>query len=305
MKWTIVGAGAIGGYLGARLQAAGLPVSFIVRQRRRRQLAARGLRVESPGGSLSLIPSLCSPDSPPPETDIALLAVKGQSLPDILPWLDRLPATSFILPFLNGVEHIPPLRERYGQRVLGGVAYIEVTLNQDGDVVHPTAMEQFLVGAWSSDAETVLQNLSQDFGLAGLNHRIVPQIGRELWMKYLFLDSFSLLTATTGLPIGDILQYPVCHQLARTLIAEALRVGRHEQPDLADDAADRIYQRLCAAPAAMTSSMARDKSKGLPLEADHLQGGLIRLAEQHRVAVPAHQALFATLAPHLKGRPQP
>lgn len=302
MRWLIVGAGAIGAYMGGRLHAADISVKFVVRSRRLEQLSTRGLRIESPLGSVNIPhPSLITATDNPGPVDVIVLAVKGQHLDNILPWLDTLPPTSALLPFLNGIEHITTLKKRYGTRLLGGIAYIESTLNTEGDVIHLTPLERFLVGALNRSQDATAQRVVADLSHAGLHTALTDQIYQELWLKFLFLDTFSLMTTTTNKPIGELMTYPECRVLDKDLIAEAFKVAQTSLPNLSEQTPDILFDRLASLPPTMMSSMSRDKQHGLPLEADHLQGGLIRQAAIHQIATPIHQALYATLVPFIQG----
>jgi len=141
MRTLIVGAGATGGYYGARLAEAGADVTFLVRPARAAKLAADGLNVRSPLGDLHL------PD-PPTVTadklagagrfDLILLSCKAYDLDSAV--ADLAPAVgpdTAILPVLNGMSHLDVLDARFGaERVLGGSCAIAATLAPDGEIRH-------------------------------------------------------------------------------------------------------------------------------------------------------------------------
>src|SRR5919107_763393 len=138
MHVLVVGAGALGGYFGGRLLAAGRDVTFLVRPRRAGELAERGLVVESRFGNLRL-------DNPPTVLaenlrepfDLVLLSCKAYDLDAAMDsFAGGVGPKTAILPFLNGMAHLDALEARFdAEAVLGGVALIGATL-RDGTVVH-------------------------------------------------------------------------------------------------------------------------------------------------------------------------
>ena len=128
MTILVVGAGATGGYLGARLAQAGRDVTFLVRPHRADQLRDRGLRITGPGAKadhadLTVQPNLVMAGDLTRPADIVILSVKATALEHAI--ADFAPAVgpqTAIVPFLNGMAHMDVLNGRFGeQTVLGGV----------------------------------------------------------------------------------------------------------------------------------------------------------------------------------------
>src|SRR5258707_10010327 len=123
MKILVVGAGAVGGYFGARLAQAGRDVTFLVRPTRAQQLERDGLRILSPHGDLTLKPQTITSKGVGAPYDIVFLSVKAQALDQAIK--DMAPAigpNTMIYPVLNGMRHIDTLVHSFGDNaVLGGV----------------------------------------------------------------------------------------------------------------------------------------------------------------------------------------
>jgi 2-dehydropantoate 2-reductase len=302
MRWAFLGAGAVGGYFGSRLLMAGFDVMFVVRPGRLEQLHRHGLVVKSPLGDYAGHPPATTDPAQVQDADVIVVAVKAPHLAGALETLDRLPDVP-ILPLLNGIEHMDVLRSRYPGRVLGGVAHIEATLDETGAVIHPSRFARLTVGAVEPHHRPLAEALGEDLGRAGVDHRVTDDIYRALWEKYILLDVLSALTAATGLPIGRLLAEPATRLAAARLAEEVAAVARAAGVDLGDDAWPRVLAQLEAFPPTMLASMARDKAKGLPLETDHIQGGIIRAGERHGVPTPAHVAVYGVLAPYRAGAP--
>jgi hypothetical protein len=141
MRILVVGAGAAGGYFGARLADAGRDVTFFARPERAERLRRDGLRVLSPQGDLDLKPRLLVAGAPTEPFDVVLLAVKAFGLERALDdFAAAVGPETMILPTLNGMRHIDLLVERFGEApVLGGFCVVAATLDRHGRIVQPLA----------------------------------------------------------------------------------------------------------------------------------------------------------------------
>jgi 2-dehydropantoate 2-reductase len=126
MRILVIGAGALGGYFGARLVRAGRDVTFMVRPRRAAQLARLGLDVKSPHGDFAVPAKTIAPEAIRDPFDLILVGVKSYSLDEAMDQFAPAvgPGTS-ILPVLNGMGHVDRLSAKFGAgHVLGGMANI-------------------------------------------------------------------------------------------------------------------------------------------------------------------------------------
>jgi 2-dehydropantoate 2-reductase len=182
LKILIVGAGAVGGYFGARLAAAGRDVTFLVRPNRAAALRAQGLQVKSPLGDLTLQPKLVIAEDLSGPFQLIFLSVKAYALEAAMK--DFAPAVgpnSVILPVLNGMAHMARLEARFGRDALiGGACRIVVTL-QDGVIRQLMALQQIgygeLDGAESERVRAVdaaMQGVGFD---ASISSTILPDMG--------------------------------------------------------------------------------------------------------------------------------
>ncbi|MCL5115985.1 MAG: ketopantoate reductase family protein [Firmicutes bacterium] len=305
MNIVVVGAGAVGGYFGAKLARAGAPVIFLVREARHRQIKDRGLRVKSVHGDFTLNPRLVTHTEEIASVDVVLVAVKNYHLSEAMPALERLVAKGGkILPLLNGVQHIGILVDALGRdNVLAGACYVEPTLNQDGDVVQTSPMQDIVFGPMGRCDAAFLENLESWLHRADIRVRTSPRIMTDMWTKYLFLVTLSGITAAARLPVGSVMSDPVTEAFLRQMITEAFSVAKAYEPDLDDNIPSAIFTRLASVSPRMTSSMHRDLEKGLPLELESLQGALIEMGRERGVAVPHFEAVYALLHPWRDGCP--
>ena len=164
MKILVLGAGAIGGYFGGRLVQAGGDVTFLVRERRARQLRANGLVVRSPHGDFTLpVRSVLQSQLEAP-FDLVLLTCKAYDLEAAIEAIvPAVGASTCIVPLLNGVAHIERLIAAFGAaRVAGGSCAIPATLTEQGEVVQLGTFHSIVFGrlpGTSADAQAKLEAL--------------------------------------------------------------------------------------------------------------------------------------------------
>jgi 2-dehydropantoate 2-reductase len=184
MRILIVGAGATGGYFGARLLQHGRDVTFLVRAGRAGQLAEHGLVVRSDAGNVDLPPpsTVSSQDLRDP-FDLIVLGCKAYALEQAL--IDIAPAVgphSTILPLLNGMRHLDRLDEKFGaQRALGGQCVISATLDDDGVVRHLNRMHSITFGERDGESSVRMGDITRELSDAGFDARPSERIVQEMW----------------------------------------------------------------------------------------------------------------------------
>ena len=304
MKIVFVGAGGVGGYFGARLASAGADVALVARGAHLASIRANGLVVESQLGNLrQTIRAEADPASIGP-ADIVLLAVK---LWDVESTIDQIKPligpNTHIVTLQNGIDSPRMLAAAFGPaRVLGGVAHIATTIAAPGTIRHTGTLARISLGAFGDPDSKVAAAFVAQAKAAGIDATHSPDIAQTIWQKFVFLSSFSAITAATRLPKGALWRIPETQALVGTLVAEAIAVARAEKIDLPADTLDRTLAQIAALPDGMKASMLHDLERGAKLELPWLSGTVVRLAQSHALAVPAHAALAAVLAPYALGR---
>ena len=275
----VVGAGAIGGYFGGRMLAAGEDVTFLVRPRRAAQLAEAGLVLRSPRGDLTLpSPPTVQAGKIPGPFDVVLLSCKAFDLTDaIASFAPAVGPQTKILPLLNGISHIGTLVERFGEAaVLGGQCQISTTLEADGTVRQFGDMQTLSLGERNgppSDAASALAT-----ALAPCGGRLSETIMQEMWEKWVFITTIASTTCLMRSAIGDVVAAggtEVSLGIAEECIAIATRCGF--PPRVA--AMERLRGVMTTVGSPLTASMLRDVERGNAVEADHVVGDLLRRGE--------------------------
>lgn len=187
MRILVLGAGGIGGYFGARIEAAGGDVTFLVRPGRAAVLRENGLQIFSPCGDLHITPKLLTKDELRAPFDAVILSCKAYDLESAMD--DMAPAVgphTLLLPLLNGVAHIDRLAARFGaERVLGGVAQAALLVTPAGQIRHFNTTHRLIVGAHGAMPDR-LRDLARLIAASGVDFILSDDIEQAMWNKFVF-----------------------------------------------------------------------------------------------------------------------
>jgi len=298
MKILVVGAGAIGGYFGARLLENGENVTFLVREKRKDLLNQTGLKIQSVHGNAELIPRLITADAPNETFDLVLISTKSyhlkQAIEDLRPFVNE--ATT-ILPLLNGIAHINLLTEAFGEKaIIGGLCFIETTLKENGTISQKSPLHQLIFGELSGEETPRIQKLQSVFSGTNADFEYSDNINQDMWQKYLFITTMSGITSLIESPIGPIMESTNGRNTVESLLNEIAEVMYKIGAPIRETIANDLLQKISGMGYDMKSSMQRDMEKSLPLEADHLQGFLLRHANKQNIPVPILETIYTKLS---------
>ena len=317
MKITIVGAGAIGGYLGAKLAVAGDGVTFIARNQNLAAINARGFRlIQEDGGTLHAAQVRAVEhmvDAGP--QDAVLLTLKAHQVRDVLPGLRALfgPSTMLVT-MINGVPwwYFHKLAGPYEgrtlssvdpdgalaaaiepERIIGSVVYPAAELVEPG-VVRVIEGNRFTLGELDGSRSERIEALSQTFMRAGFKSPVARDIRAELWVKLWGNLSFNPISALTHATLEDICRFPPTRALAERMMTEAQAVAEA----LGVRFKITLAQRLAGAEAvgAHKTSMLQDVEHGRALELEALVGAVVELGRITSVPTPTIEAVYAAVS---------
>ncbi len=307
MKIIVMGAGALGAYFGARLQAAGHDVTFVARGAHLEAMQTDGLRIESPLGDLTL-EEVRATDDPAEagEADVVLFMVKNYDVEaaarQLLP---ALGPRTIIVTAQNGVSAPKRLAAIVGSaRVHPGAVYMPADIRAPGVIRHSSAFHRMAFGPLEGEAGETARAFADAVAASGPGCEISSNIRVTLWEKFILLSSLSAITALTRLDIGPIRDTPGTRDLLIRAVRESHAVGRADCPGLPDDAADRTLGFLLETIAPnVHASMLDDLNRGRRIELDYLSGDICRLGRTHGVPTPVHDFVTAALEPFVNGAP--
>ncbi|MGE0563575.1 MAG: ketopantoate reductase family protein [Pseudolabrys sp.] len=306
MRIAAMAAGAVGGYFGGRMAAAGHDVYFIARGANRDAIAKNGLRIESVHGDLHL-PKVNVTDDPARvgPVDIVLFAVKlwdtekaaEQAKPLVGP-------NTRVITFQNGVDSVERVGAVIGpEKSVCGIAYIATVIASPGVVKHTSSFASMRFGHADKHDDPALTAFAEAGKAAKLDIALSPDIEVERWQKFIFLSAMAGATATLRSAIGPIVADPDLRGFFRRLMEEAYAVGRAKgvavPASYVDERMDFVLNKV---EPGMKASMAHDLERGNRLELDWLNGKVVELGRALKVPTPSHEAAYTALKLHRMGR---
>jgi 2-dehydropantoate 2-reductase len=292
MKILVVGAGAVGGYFGARLAQAGRDVTFLVRPSRAQQLRSEGLRIVSPRGDLTIQPRTITAKELDRPFDIIFLSVKALALNQAME--DMAPAVgpdTMIYPVLNGMRHIETLTRRFGERpVLGGVCMVSTDLDEHGRIVQMDPIQKLIYGELNGEITSRIRLFDETLRDSGFDTELSTNITYAMWQKWVMIASLGLITCLLNAPIGEINAVPYGDETALRSVEECAAIAIASGFPPSQPFLENIRKRATTKGSNLTSSMYRDLQRGAPVEVDTILGDLLEHGRSHQVDTPLLQA---------------
>ena len=311
MRICVLGAGAIGGFVGARLAASGLETSAVARGATLAALQQHGWRVRSEQGLLTAPVRAVSDAAELGEQDLVVLAVKGQSLEAALPALTPLigPDT-LVVAALNGVPWWfldgfgGPCEGRrlaavdpHGRiaaavptrQVLGCVVHMSCSIPEPGLVRHVGGSGLILGEPDGTDSARV-REVAALLGAAGFEATVSERIQRDVWYKLWGNMTINPVSALTGATADRILDDELVRDFCHAVMREAAEVGAAIGCPIAERPEDR--SKLTRKLGAFRSSMLQDADAGRSLELDPLVGAVREIGGMVGVPTPGIDALL-------------
>jgi 2-dehydropantoate 2-reductase len=301
-------AGAVGGYFGARMAAAGHDVFFIARGANLEAIKKNGLSIESVHGDLHLEkPNVTDDPAKVGPVDVVLFAVKLWDTEKAAEQMKPLLAPNTrVITLQNGVDSYERLAPIIGaERAIPGITYVVSVIDRPGVIKQTSKFQTIICGTIDGKPDAPLKAFVDAAKAAAINVTLSDNIARDRWQKFIFLSATSGATAITRMPMGPILADPDTRALFRSIMQETLAVGRAKGVDVDPGYADeRMTFADANSPATMKASMANDLDRGNRLELDWLAGQVSRLGKELKVPTPVNDAIYAALKLHRMGTPR-
>jgi 2-dehydropantoate 2-reductase len=314
MKICVVGAGSIGGMLGAGLALAGADVTLIARGPHLEAIRANGLKLVGHDGSERVAHNVKATSSMTEAgvQDVVILGMKAQQLPPVAADLRVMfgPDT-VVVPTQNGipfwyfqkhggeldgrtVEAVDPggvcVRNIEKERIVGCVVYPAAKIAAPG-VIHVIEGNRFPVGELDGSESERVRRISDAFVRAGYKSPILPNIRAEMWLKLWGNLTFNPISALTHSTLVDICQYPLSRDLAAKMMAEAQAIANK----LGIEFRVPLEKRIAGAEKVgkHKTSMLQDVEVGRVLEVDALVGAVVELGRMTDTPTPHIDAVYA------------
>ena len=308
----MVGAGAIGGYVGARLAQAGEDVAFLARGRTLEALRAHGIELRRQGTTtrLSNVRAFDAPDGRD-RFDVVMLALKTHQLSAVAPRIEALcHDDTVVVPMQNGIPfwyfnaHGGPLAGRAiesvdpggairdaipARRILGCVVYIAAEQLAPGSIAH-VANDRLILGEPDGSESARAREIASVLERAGFAAPVIPDIRDEIWLKAWGNLSFNPVSALTRSTLSAICADPQ----GRELVAEMMREAAAVAARLGVTFRVTIDKRIegAARVGGHKTSMLQDVESGRATEVEALVGSVVELGRLVGVATPTITAIY-------------
>ena len=311
MKFTVLGAGGIGGLIGARLARAGEDVTLVARGAHLEAMRSRGLRVLEAGEEFTVRVECTDSFEPVASSDVVFVTLKAHGLPVVAANLaGRLGGGSILVSAQNGIpwwyfqrlggefaglhlETVDPggvlARSIDPSRVLGCVVYPATKIVEPGVIEHVEG-NRLSLGELDGTRSERAAALSAALTAAGFKAPVQTDIRSELWVKLLGNAVFNPLSALTGATLARIVEDERTRQLARAAMEEAAAVAARLGVRLPVSVDRRI--RGAGEVGEHKTSMLQDLESGRPLEIDAVVGSVVELAGKLGLPAPHLTTLY-------------
>jgi 2-dehydropantoate 2-reductase len=315
MKFAVLGAGAIGAYVGAALTRGGADVTLIARGAHLRAMAERGVRVQSPRGDFCARPEVTGDTAAVADADVVFVALKAYSLPAIAPQLGRLlaPGAAAIWaqngipwwyfqslpqpaggPGLTGLESVDPggviAASISPGHNIGCVVYCSTEIVEPGVIRHVEGT-RFTIGEPDGSDSPRVRAISRAFAAGGLRAPVDPRLRDQIWLKLVGNVAFNPITALTGATLGQLGTLPAMHDLLRALFAESAAVAARLGVTFPVSLDRRLEAGIAVGD--HKTSMLQDLQAGKRLELECMTGAIVELAARLGVDVPHTSTVHA------------
>ena len=314
MKICVVGAGAIGGYMGVELSLAGEDVTLIARGEHLDAIVRNGLRLELADGTSRTATDLTAYDamSDAGTHDVVILALKAQQIETVAAQLGHLyHDDTVVVTVQNGIPwwyfhkhggpydgHRLKALDPHGtldksipfERILGCIAYPAAEKAAPGVIRHVEG-NRFPLGELDGSKSDRVKQLADVFSTAGFKSRVVADIRAQIWLKAWGNMTFNPISALTHATLAQICRFPETRGLAESMMTEAQTLAEK----LGVTFRYTIEQRIAGAEAVgeHKTSMLQDLEAGRPLETEALIGVVAELGRLTETPTPSIDAVYA------------
>ena len=306
MKFAIIGVGGIGGYLGARLAAAGHEVVFVARGAHAEAMRRDGLTLKSPQGDVHIAkPEVPEDPSGYRPVDAVFVCVKLWDVEPVAPTLRPfLREDSAVIPLQNGISACDILSKSLGaDHVLGGVARFSAAIESPGVIRHNTAFATILFGELDRRKSPRQDTLLAACLEAGIDAKVPDDIEVVMWEKFAYLAPLAGACCFAQASVDNVVKNPAERARLQAMLEEAVAVGRAKGVALDAELAKRNMQYALELNPGIKPSMLVDLENGRRLELEWLNGEIVRLGKELSLPTPANGEVYEALKPYAMGGP--
>lgn len=287
MKILVLGVGGIGGFFGGYLHESGADVTFLVRPKRKALLITDQLKVISPLGNLNLDPKLILAEELKPVYDIILISCKTYDLDQAIIDLRPTKGRGLIIPLLNGITHMKKLDEEFGQdNIMGGVAHISSTVNEDGTIEHFSEFKKLTFGNRDLSKNNAVKEFAEVCAKTKFDVVLSEDINLDLWKKWVFISTVAGATTLFSCSLGEIVRNDFGKKIIIDLFNECRSIAKLYEFNFEDSEVDTILKTITSSSSPIKASMQRDVEKKSFTEHEQIFGDLITKGQKYNFECP-------------------
>lgn len=294
MKLAIIGAGGVGGYLGAALINAGEDVTFVARGEHLKAMQKEALHVNHPNFQFCQNVDAVSLDElvgrePSQYDGLVILAKSNQTkaiAQTLKPWLKNSPSKPFIVSLQNGVGNEETLSQILGARRIVGGLVVKISAH----ILNPGKIEalgdtQVIMGSLDESSNDFVSQLGCALEKAGVIVNVSQDIQRELWKKLIINNGVNALCALLEIKTGNAVHHPKLSQIVLGLMNETARAARALHVNITQKDVDDMFG-LIQNFDSIKPSMLVDVEQGRDVELEAICGAVIRALEDAKEDAP-------------------
>lgn len=300
MKYAIIGAGGTGGILGFYMTKAGKDVTLIARGRHLAAMQESGLAVEKMwDGTTETIPvKAADMDHYSERPDVILVCVKGYSLEDTIPFIQRVanPST-IVIPVLNIYGTGAKMQEKLPNLlVTDGCIYVSANIKEPGVLIQHGEILRVVYGVREKEEyDPRLEEIKQDFDVSGIDGVLSENIRRDALEKFSYVSPIGAAGLYYHATAADFQREGEEREAFKTMIREITALAEAMGVPFERDMVEVNLKILSTLASEATTSMQRDVMDGKSSEIDGLVYEVVCMGERYHVPVPMYEKVAEKL----------
>lgn len=305
MKYVVIGAGGTGGAIGGFLAKAGKEVTLIARGAHLAKMQEKGLHFETTDGEYTVPVQACTMEEYQGIPDVIFVCVKGYSLEDTLPFIERVASEkTVVIPILNIYGTGGRMQERLpGLTVTDGCIYIAAEIKEPGTILLSGKIFRVVYGLRKGTDEAVcaqvmpiLQAVEQDLAEAGITSLLSKQIETDALQKFSFVSPMAAVGAGYDVECAAVQVPGQLQETFKALVREVKALSDAMGCSLPEDIVEINMGIMNGLAPTATASMHRDIRAGKQSELDGLVFEVVRMGERYGVDVSTYREIAAKFA---------
>lgn len=293
MKYLIIGTGGIGGAIGGFLSSAGIETTMIARGKQLHALKEKGLIVHSVrNGEINIFPvKAFSAEEYNEIPDVVFVCVKGYSIEEILPFLQKICGEkTVIIPLLNILGTGKKIAQKLpGKMVTDGCIYIVSYVNNPGEIVQSSPIVPVVYGMRDGSKPPILEKVKRDLEHSGVDVLISDQIQRDCFQKFSCVSPMAAAGSYFNTNMGEIRSNQEKRNFFIKLVEEISSLADAMGIPFKQDAVAENLNILDGLSPDTTASLQKDLKRGGNSEIDGILFEPVRLGKKYGVAVPCYE----------------